>query len=231
MSAIIPPRYGRRVMRSALLLALGVGLLPACEEQPDSIRIKTPRSGPRGGQADLGLPPFTKKGETMQLEVSAFDDQERYMGTAPVDWDVTDRTVATVSQSGLLTILASGDAEVIARTAEAKTPVEARLSIEVVIPKEVRILKPEVPDGERLELPMGEFIQFEAEVLNDRGEPIADPEIEWTSTTYSATIDPDGKLEGRAIGNTEIIAEYGGATPDQVQLFVTDWPPGKRRGR
>lgn len=207
------------------------GAVLACTEEPASIQIKTPRSGPAGSEAELGIPPFTKKGDTMQLKISAFDEEERYMGVAPVDWDVTDRSVATINQSGLLTILSSGDAEVVAKTTETKEPVEARLPIEVVIPKEVRILSPEVPEGQRLELPMGEFIQFEAEVINDRGEPIEDAEIRWSSTTYAATIDPDGKLEGRAIGNTEVIAEYGRATPDQVELFVTDWPPGKRRGR
>lgn len=217
--------------RTTTLFGLFALFLVACEEEPASIRIKAPQSGPSGSEVDLGLPTFEKKGATLQLKASAFDDQDRYMGVAQVDWDVTDRSVATVSRTGLLTILSSGEAEVVARTSETKEPVEARLPIEVVIPEKVRILKPQVPEGERLELPMGEFIQFEAEVLNDRGEPIQDPEIEWSSTTYSATIDPDGQLEGRAIGSTEIIAEYRGATPDRVELFVDDWPPGKRRGR
>jgi len=220
------------VTRTTWILGLGLGLLgAACEEKPASIEIKTPRSGPRGGPAELALPPFEKKGETMQLKASAFDDRQRYMGVAEVEWDVTDRSVATVSQSGLLTILASGEAEIVARTEDPENPVEGRLPIRVVIPEKVRILKPRVPEGQRLELPMGEFLQFEAEVLNDRGEPIEDADIRWSSTTYAATIDPGGQLEGRAIGNTEVIAEYRGATPDRVELFVTDWPPGKRRGR
>jgi len=220
----------RRGTAGVLVAALGLAAAhTACTEEPAAIRIKTPRSGPSGSQADLGMPPFTKKGDTMQLKVSAFDDQDRYMGTAPVEWDVTDRTVATISQSGLLTILASGEADVIARTTETKAPVEGRLPIEVVIAERVKIVQPQVPEGERLELPMGEFLQFEAEVVNDRGEPIEDAPIEWTSTTYSASIDPDGRLEGRAIGSTEVTAEYGRATPDRLELFVTDWPPGKRR--
>lgn len=187
-------------------------------------------AGPQGSDVELALEPFEKKGETIQLKVSAFDRKDRYMGVTPVEWDVTNRRVATVSRTGLVTILSSGSAEVIARTTETKVPVEARLPIEAIIPVEVRITEPKVPDGERIELPMGEFLQFRAEVINDRDEVIDDAEIAWSSTTYAATVVPSGEVEGRAIGNTEILAEYRNARPARVEMFVTDWPPGKRRG-
>lgn len=211
-------------------IALVFVLMAACVEKPAELRIKGPKDSLESQFDVSGLPAFTRKGQTLQLRASAYDDQERYMGVAEKPkWDTSDRTVATISRTGLLTILSSGKADVILKTED--PPLEARLPIEAIIVGEVRITKPEEPaDGSRLKLPMGELMQFEAEVLDDRGNVIPGHEIEWDSTTFAGTIDPRGELEGRAIGYTEVIVEPKNASvSDSLAIEVTDWPKGRRR--
>ncbi|NJK89666.1 MAG: hypothetical protein HC923_09850 [Myxococcales bacterium] len=76
---------------------------------------RTQRRG-RGARARAAR----EKGETLQLKASLYDAKDRYIGSAKVAWDSSDRTVLTISRTGLVTALSSGDAEVIARVDEAE---------------------------------------------------------------------------------------------------------------
>lgn len=211
---------------------LGVlAFFAACVEQPARIEVKGPANTLRAAHGITELPVFERKNDTIRLRVSAFDHQSRYMGTAEVRWRSLDPTVASVDQTGLVTILSSGKTEVIAATTETKAPLEGRIEVEAVIIDEVRITKPERVDGEMPKLPLGEFLQLEAEVTNDRGEVIEGAEVRWESTTWAATISVTGEAEGRAIGKTTIIATARNGDSDQVELEVTDWPKAKRRRR
>jgi hypothetical protein len=214
---------------------LGIGVLlgffctVACQEKPAELRIKGPLNSLESQYDIQKLPEFEKAGQTLQLRASAYDDQGRFMGPAEVDWSTTDRTVATISRTGLLTVLSSGVADVVART-EGEPTLEARMQVEASIVDGIRITKPEVKKGRRPKLPMGEFMQFEAEVLNDRGEVIEDHPITWESTTYAAIVRPGGKVEGGAIGTTQIVATAKGTShSDALEIEVTDWPKGRRR--
>lgn len=210
---------------------LGLGLVLACQEKPAELRIKGPKTSLESTHGDGGLPTFTKKGQELKLRVSAFDDQARFMGAAEdVKWDVEDRSVATISRSGLITILSSGKTEVVARSGEleAKAPLEASIVGEVKLagPKDA----PQTKEG-RTKLPMGETIDLAVEVLNDRGALIKGHPIVWESTTYAASVDPakgKGIVEGRAIGFAQIIARARGTQiSGAYDVEVTDWPPGK----
>lgn len=221
-------RYALGIMlRPAFAVVLG--LLAACQSKPTEIRIKGPLDSLESQFNIQKLPKFEKKGETLQLRASAYDDEGRFMGAAEVEWSTTDRSVATVSRRGLLTVLSSGIADVVART-ETEPRLEARMQVEASIVDSVRITKPEAEAGRRPKLPMGEVMQFEAQVLNDREEVIADHPIEWQSTTYAAIVRPDGEVEGGAIGTTQIVATAKGTSEsDSVEIEVTDWPKGRRR--
>lgn len=209
----------------------GVVLLTACTEKPAQIMVKGPAHTLAAAHGIVELPVFEEKNETIKLRVSAFDDQERYMGTAEVRWTSGDASVASVSQTGLVTILGSGKTQVQARTLEGNPPLEASIDIEAVIIDGVEIVAPTVAEGETPKLPMGEFLAFEAVVRDDRGEVIEDARVKWESTTWAGTMSVDGKLEGRAIGKTTVIARADNGASDDLEVEVTDWVKKKKKRR
>lgn len=218
--------------RVAILWATWALVLSACESKPAEIRIKGPLDSLESQFDVQKLPKFEKKGQTLQLRASAYDDEGRFIGPAEVEWSTTDRTVATVSRTGLLTVLSSGVADVVART-EDKPRLEARMKVEASIVDAVKIIEPETEEGQRTRLPMGEVLQFQAQVLDDRGQVIEGHPIRWESTTYAAIVRPNGEVEGGALGTTQIVVTAKGTSlSDSMEIEVTDWPKGKGpRGR
>lgn len=218
--------------RLSVLLCAGLSTLAlcaGCKERPSRIAVKGPADTLAAAHGILELPVFDEKNATMKLRVSAFDDQDRYMGTTEVKWKCLDPTVASVSQTGLVTVLSSGKTKVVAATKDLDPPIEAAIEVEAVIIDGVKITSP-APEGAGLpKLPMGEFLQFQAEVLNDRGEVIKDAEIRWESTTWAATVSITGEVEGRAIGKTSIVANAANGDSDAMEIEITDWPKKRRR--
>jgi len=217
-------------MRWMSLLWIGLSVA-ACQEKPAELKIKGPKNSLESTHGDGRLPTFSKKGQELKLRVSAFDEEGRFMGAAEdVQWDVEDRSVATISTSGVLTILSSGKTKVVAESGELRTsaPVEAQIvdAVKLSGPEDAAKSK----EG-RTKLPMGEKIDLEVQILDDRGEPIEGHPIVWEATTYAASVDPaegKGVVEGRAIGFAEIIARARGTqVSGSWNVEVTDWPPGK----
>ena len=97
--------------------------------------------------------------------------------------------------------------------------------------KDIRISDPVPKEGQSVELALGETKLFKAEVLNDREEPIEDAKVQWESTSFAATVTPEGEVEGRAIGTTQIIAEAKNGKAARVDVEITDWKKPERRGR
>lgn len=213
----------RRLPSSPPLLLIIPVALAACEKQPASIKVKGPRDAVESVKMNPAFAPFEKKGETIKLRASAFDEGGVFMGGARVRWDSSDRTVATVDQTGLVTILSSGEAEIKATSEGYKKVLEASLPVKAVIIGKVRIVPLE--DDERA-IHLGETKQLRAEVLDDRGRVIPDAKARWRSSSWAATVTDTGEVEGRAIGNTQIIVEAGPAT-DRMDLEVLDWVKGK----
>lgn len=208
-----------------LLLFAAVG----CTKQPAKIRIKGPRESVESTQMVPTFAPFEKSGDTLQLRTSAFDDQDRYMGTVAAKWDSSDRTVATVSQTGLVTFLSSGKVKITAQTTEIEKPLEASIDLEAKIVKDIRIVDPAKEQQQGYQLPMGEIRQFKAEVINDRGEVIPDAKIDWRASSFAVTVTPTGEVEARAIGTAQVVAEAENGSVARVDIEVTDWDKKKKR--
>jgi hypothetical protein len=209
----------------AILTVAQSALFLGCEKQPASIKVKGPRDAIESVKMDPVFAPFEKRGDTIQLRASAFDERGTFMGPARVKWDSSDRTVATVDQSGLVTILSSGEADIKAIGDGYDSPLEASLPIRAVIVDKVRIV---LPEGHKKKLHLGEVEQWRAEVLDDRGKVIPDAKTRWKSSSYAATITDTGEIEGRAMGSTTVTVEAGPAR-DRVDLEVLDWPKRGRR--
>ncbi|MFO0723535.1 MAG: Ig-like domain-containing protein [Myxococcota bacterium] len=201
---------------------LSMLLAVACEQQPERIRVKLPRDAVQSVKMDPSVPPFEKKGDTIHLRASAFDKQDTYMGPAKVKWTVSDPTVASVNYEGLVTVLSSGEAKVIATTEGYEKTLTAELPIKVVIIDKVKI----VPPAET-KVHLGETVQFKAEVYDDRGKIIPDAKVSWRCSDYAATVSVTGEVEGRAIGDTQVIAESGSKI-DRFTIDVLDWKKGAK---
>lgn len=208
--------------RLAFVLA-ATALVTACEKQPAKIRIKLPREAVQSVKMEPVLPPFEKKGDTIKLRASAFDKGDVYMGTANVKWSVADSSVASVNYEGLVTILSSGETKVIAESEGYEQKLTAELPIKAVIIEKIKIVPPE--GGDKLHL--GETKQYKAEVLDDRGNVVPDAKVTWRTSDYAATVSVTGEVEGRAMGDTQIVAEVG-ALNDRYTVVILDWAKGAK---
>lgn len=208
--------------RLAFVLA-ATALVTACEKQPAKIRIKLPREAVQSVKMEPVLPPFEKKGDTIKLRASAFDKGDVYMGTANVKWSVADSSVASVNYEGVVTILSSGETKVIAEGQGYEQKLTAELPIKAVIIEKIKIVAPE--GGDKLHL--GETKQYKAEVLDDRGNVVPDAKVTWRTSDFAATVTVTGEVEGRAMGDTQIVAEVG-ALNDRYTVVILDWAKGAK---
>lgn len=220
-------------MKVSKLVPFGLAALllsSACETHPAEIKIKGPRDSVEAAQLELSFSTFTKKDDTVQLRASGFDAKGRYMGTAAVKWDSSDRDVATVNSTGLVTILSSGKADISAKYQKGEVTREASVPVEAVIVKDIEAVEPKPEAGKTVEMGIGDILNFKAVVHNDRGEVIEGAKIRWNSSSWAATVTPTGEVEARAIGTTQIVAEADNGTTARWDLSVEDWKkPGKRR--
>lgn len=221
-------------MRGWLWMPAIALVVSACEKVPSEIRIKGPLDAVESLQkrkdAKTVFPTFENKGDTIKLRVSSFDDRGVYMGVAPVKWDSTDRTVASIDQSGVVTILGSGKSVIKARTTKLEKELSAEVPIEAVIVDKIRWVDP--PESEApIEMPMGEIKNFKAEVLDDRGNVIEDAKIDWNASSWAVTVTPTGEVEARAIGSATLTAEAKNGERVRHDISVVDWVKKKKRRR
>lgn len=217
--------FAKRVLAGGLLGA--ASLLVGCQEPVARIQIKGPRDAFESVRAQPKFAPFEKRGQTIKLRASAFNRSGVYMRPAKVRWSSSDGTVATVSPSGLVTILGSGSAAIVAETTDIEPQLRAELPIQVQIADKIRIVAPAAKDTP-IVLALGETKPLRAEVLNDRGEVIPDAPVRWEATNHSATV-YGGELEGRALGRVEVVAETRGGIRDRIAIEVKDWSKTSRR--
>jgi hypothetical protein len=190
--------------RLAFVLA-ATALVTACEKQPAKIRIKLPREAVQSVKMEPVLPPFEKKGDTIKLRASAFDKGDVYMGTANVKWSVADSSVASVNYEGVVTILSSGETKVIAEGQGYEQKLTAELPIKAVIIEKIKIVAPRAATS----CTWARTKQYKAEVLDDRGNVVPDAKVTWRTSDFAATVTVTGEVEGRAMGDTQIVAEVG----------------------
>lgn len=208
-----------KTVGASTLCLVALVALCACERKPAQIKIKLPKDAVQSVKMDPIVPDFTEKNGTVKLRASSFDKEGTYMGQAKVRWSSSDASIATISQDGLVTILSSGKATIKAEMTEGEPKLSATLDIKAVIPNEVKIIPPEDKPGE---IHLGETKMFKAQVLDDKGNVIEDAKVLWRTNGFAATVAPNGEVEGRAIGETQLVAESGLLTA-RHDLNVLDW--------
>ena len=217
-------------LRRFALITAFVGLL-GCEVQPTAIKVRPPQGSFTSVREDPVLPKFDKKGDTIKLRASAYDKKGQYMGPAQgARWSTTDGTVATVGLDGLVEITGSGTAKIVATGKYDGKELSHGLDVNAVIIAKVEIEPPAEGLVDENGLHMGESVKFVAKVYNDKGKIIEDAKVKWRTSSFAATVGVDGTVEGRAIGEAQLVVEAGSHNA-RFSLRVLDWkkPTRKRR--
>src|SRR5713101_6654578 len=130
--------------------------------------------------------PLTSLGDTVLLTAVALDASGAPIPGVGIAFSTSDATVATVTQGGLVTAVANGDAT-IHGSAEGK---EATVAISVAQAVAQVIVTPSA-----LRVPPGEIPLFHASALDARNHPVAGaPAPVWTTSAPAvATIGADGR--------------------------------------
>lgn len=138
-----------------------------------------------------------KKDETKQLTATVYPDRAT---DKKVSWKSDNESVATVSETGLLTAKASGTAKITVTTAEEGYKFEDVCVVSVISDAAGIILDPEEKD-----LRVGETFQLKATVTP---EDATNKKITWSSSNVSvATVAADGKVTAVAPGKADICAK------------------------
>lgn len=154
---------------------------------------------------------FTKAGETLQLTATIYPDSAT---NKTVTWKSSDKTVATVDESGLVTAVGNGTANITATTEDGNFKATCQVTVE--IPELTLFL-----DKSELTLTQTEEQQKLTATVSDTEEKVT-----WLSSDpFVATVTRDGTVTAIANGTATITASAGDKTVScTVEVALTDTP-------
>lgn len=154
---------------------------------------------------------FTKAGETLQLTATIYPDSAT---NKTVTWKSSDKTVATVDESGLVTAVGNGTANITATTEDGNFKATCQVTVEI----------PELT----LSLDKSELTLTQTEEQQKLTATVSDPEekVTWLSSDpFVATVTRDGTVTAIANGTATITASAGDKTVScTVEVALTDTP-------
>ena len=154
---------------------------------------------------------FTKAGETLQLTATIYPDSAT---NKTVTWKSSDKTVATVDESGLVTAVGNGTANITATTEDGNFKATCQVTVEI----------PELT----LSLDKSELTLTQTEEQQKLTATVSDTEekVTWLSSDpFVATVTRDGTVTAIANGTATITASARGKTAScTVEVALTDTP-------
>ena len=179
--------------------------------------------GTRGAIASIEVNPAISnlsEGQTSQLTATARDAAGRSIPGGTFLWSSSDRSVASVSPSGLVTARRRGSVTITARAGlrvgRARVSVQSAAAVgSVTIAPASGVVA------------VGQTLQFVATAKDGAGNPLTGIPMVWSSSQPQyATVDTAGRAMGRSAGVTNVTATYG-AYSASATLSVTaaDPPP------
>lgn len=154
---------------------------------------------------------FTKAGETLQLTTTIYPDSAT---NKTVTWKSSDEKVATVDESGLVTAVGNGTANITATTEDGNYTATCKVTVEI----------PELT----LSLDKTELTLTQTEEQQKLTATVSDPEekVTWLSSDpFVATVTRDGTVTAIANGTATITASARGKTAScTVKVALTDTP-------
>jgi len=167
-------------------------------------------------------------GEALEFTVTASGADGAILPDAPITWEIGDSTIASIESHGRVTALAPGATGVAAHAGFASSSVV--LTVREPSPKAPSTAT-EAPRATSVRLDpasgsvtAGAALQLSATVTDQRGRPMPDRSVRWSSTDPNvATVSADGRARGVAEGRTTIVAESDGVTA-RAAIVVTAVP-------
>lgn len=154
---------------------------------------------------------FTKAGETLQLTATIYPDSAT---NKTVTWKSSDEKVATVDESGLVTAVGNGTANITATTEDGNFKATCQVTVEI----------PELT----LSLDKSELTLTQTEEQQKLTATVSDTEekVTWLSSDpFVATVTRDGTVTAIANGTATITASARGKTAScTVEVALTDTP-------
>ena len=147
---------------------------------------------------------LTALGGTVLLSAEVRDQYGAAMPAAAVTWSTSDRSVAAVDASGLVTAAGNGTATITAASGSASgtaavTVAQAAASVSVSPPADTLVV--------------GDTVRLSAVAADARGHPVAVAGFAWTSSDASvAVVDSTGLVTGVGEGAATISAAVGSAS-------------------
>lgn len=138
-----------------------------------------------------------KTAETLQLTAEIRNGSELHEGKA--SFVSRNASVATVNENGVVTAVAPGETEIVASYGNSYASCRVN-----VTDGETQILL----STTQVQIKRGEELSLSATV-RENGESVSVPVV-WETDNGNATVDQNGKLVGKALGDTVVTASYGG---------------------
>ena len=149
-------------------------------------------------------------GDTLRLSAEAMDANGHSMAAAEFTWASSDTLVATVDDSGLVTGVAAGEAEITATS----SGVTGRAQVAVVAPAPTTIVV--TPDSVVFTA-IGQTVQLSAEVRDQIERAMVGVTVSWSSSdTLVAAVDSAGLVTAAGRGETTVTATAGEASSEAV---------------
>ena len=149
------------------------------------------------------------EGEELQLTATIAPENATNKG---VTWSSSDKTIATVSETGLVTAITAGEATITASAGEASDSVE--ITVEPLV---VEVESVTITPAEAQQLTEGEELQLTATVAPENA---TNKEVTWSSSDKTiATVSETGLVTAIAAGEATITASAGEAS-DEIVITV-----------
>ena len=136
-------------------------------------------------------------GETVQVKFAALDKENKPVADAKLEFTTTNPKVAVISNTGLITAKGSGNAilSILSKTGE-----KAVIQCKVAIRSSIKI------DPTEATVKVGEKVQLNSKVLDEKGDAFEDQVVSWASSDETvATVNDFGEVTGVAPGTAKII--------------------------
>jgi uncharacterized protein YjdB len=136
-------------------------------------------------------------GESFQVKFAALDKENKPVAEAKLIFESSNPKVATISDAGLITAVGTGNSII---SVNSETGEKAVIQCKVAIRSTIKIEPAEVS------IKVGETIQLESTVLDEKEDQFEDQVVSWASSDDAiATVNDFGEVAGIALGETTII--------------------------
>ena len=144
-------------------------------------------------------------GQTAQLTVQVFDQNNALMSSAVVTWTSGDDKVASVSAAGLVTAVGNGSEGITVKSGDAS----AAANVTVMQTVYGIVVEPQAATLTAV----GETVQLAATVLDRNEHPVGGAVVSWTSSDSGvATVDEEGLVTAVDSGSARITARSVGTS-------------------